>query len=239
MTWEGETATARIKCCRGRRQSDFWHRLGRAGLYSPALPEAVENEVIRSGLKSTLIETMRKFTSVNESTFTLEKYHDFVDNDLHSKITGELRGGFRVASFPGGISRVEERVSQVCCVELTSTCPSVGWGGYFIRIVRPNLKTDNNPPHRDVWLAILRSCVNIYFPLAGSDQRSALPIVPGSHLWRESDIERTAKGARGRHSHLSDYSGRGLEEITDARTPESAKRRSNGIYPLRNSWRWY
>ena len=155
-----------------------------------------ENEVIRSGLESTLIETMRRFTSVDESKFTLEKYHEFVDNDLHRQITGELRGGFRVEHFPGGIFRVEKRVSKICGVELTSTCPSVGWGGYFIRIVRPNLKTDNNPPHRDVWLETLRSCVNIYFPLAGSDERSALPIVPGSHLWRESDIERTATGAK-------------------------------------------
>ena len=155
-----------------------------------------ENELIRSGLQAALIECMRKFTSVDESRFTLEKYHEFVDNDLHPQITGELRRGFRVETFPGGIARVEKRVSQICGVELTSTCPSVGWGGYFIRIVRPNLKTDNNPPHRDVWLEILRSCVNIYFPLAGSDERSALRIVPGSHLWRESDIERTAKGAK-------------------------------------------
>jgi ectoine hydroxylase-related dioxygenase (phytanoyl-CoA dioxygenase family) len=55
---------------------------------------------------------------------------------------------------------------------------------------------DNNPPHRDVWLDHLRDAVNVYIPIAGSTDASSLPLVPGSHHWKESEIERTQTGAR-------------------------------------------
>ena len=66
---------------------------------------------------------------------------------------------------------------------------------FCVRVVRPRSR-DNNPPHRDVWLDRLRHAINIYVPLAGSTALSSLPIVPGSHLWAESEIERTVSGAR-------------------------------------------
>jgi ectoine hydroxylase-related dioxygenase (phytanoyl-CoA dioxygenase family) len=33
-------------------------------------------------------------------------------------------------------------------------------------------------------------------PLWGSNENSSLPLVPGSHYWRESDIERTKAGSK-------------------------------------------
>ena len=38
--------------------------------------------------------------------------------------------------------------------------------------------------------------MNIYVPVCGSSQDSSLPLVVGSHLAKESDIERTTDGAK-------------------------------------------
>lgn len=151
---------------------------------------------VRAGLKAQLLKVMRQSGDVDENNFTLDQYHHFVDDEYHVRITQELRKGFELEDIPEGVALFEENVSRMLGTPVTAICPFLGKGGYFIRIVRPLVKSDNNPPHRDVWLEHLRSCVNIYFPLAGSNEKSALPIVPGSHLWKESEIERTAQGAR-------------------------------------------
>ena len=64
-----------------------------------------------------------------------------------------------------------------------------------MRIVRPRRPADNNPLHRDSWLARLRDAVNAYIPLAGSNELSSLPVLPGSQRWPESEVERTLAGA--------------------------------------------
>ncbi len=161
----------------------------------PLFNEKESNE-LREELRKQFITVVEKFVHVDSKTFRLEAYHSYVDNLIHKQITAVLRSGFSADLFPGGIGRLEKRISEICGVNLTSVCPSLQRGGYFIRIVRPLVETDNNPPHRDVWLDTLRNCVNIYFPLAGSNELSALPIVPGSHHWSESEIERTAEGAK-------------------------------------------
>jgi len=38
--------------------------------------------------------------------------------------------------------------------------------------------------------------VNLYVPMAGSNERSSLTLVPGSHHWSESETARTVGGAR-------------------------------------------
>jgi ectoine hydroxylase-related dioxygenase (phytanoyl-CoA dioxygenase family) len=46
-----------------------------------------------------------------------------------------------------------------------------------------------------VWIDRLRNAVNIYAPLCGSTNKSSLPLISGSHFFKESEIERTAQGA--------------------------------------------
>jgi len=53
---------------------------------------------------------------------------------------------------------------------------------------------DNNPPNSDIWLDILRNAVNIYVPICGSSMSSSLYLLLGSHLAKESEIERTKDG---------------------------------------------
>ena len=63
-----------------------------------------------------------------------------------------------------------------------------------LRIVRPQ-QHDNNPFHKDIYIKELKHAVNIYLPLWGSDENSSLPLIPGSHLWSESDFKRSACGS--------------------------------------------
>lgn len=127
--------------------------------------------------------------------FKLKDYHRYVNDELHAKVITELRDGFDMGELPILVDHIESRVSEVCGVPVTSVNPKLPFHRFYIRIVRPQ-KSDNNPPHRDVWLDYYRNCVNIYVPISGSNERSALPIVPGSHYWSEANIERTSGGAK-------------------------------------------
>jgi ectoine hydroxylase-related dioxygenase (phytanoyl-CoA dioxygenase family) len=65
---------------------------------------------------------------------------------------------------------------------------------FHFRIIRPN-SGDNNPLHRDVWLEDYKDCINLYIPVAGSNAHSSLIIADGSHLWPDSKVEKTIRGA--------------------------------------------
>jgi hypothetical protein len=129
--------------------------------------------------------------------FSLEKYHEFCgNNELHLRVVEQIQKYMPLQNFPVSFEMLDKKVSEVCGIAVTSNHPTREVSRrFYIRIVRPQKKTDNNPPHRDVWLDRLRDAVNIYLPLAGSNFKSSLPLIPQSHLWKESDIERTVTGA--------------------------------------------
>lgn len=131
-----------------------------------------------------------------DDAFTLARYHMYVDDELHLKLAKEIKDGWLVSEFPIDIQIVNDRMSELLKEEVCTDLKGTQYDSFFLRIVRPKRYTDNNPPHRDVWLDRLRHAMNIYAPLSGSNKNSALPILPGSHLLRESEIQRTADGAR-------------------------------------------
>jgi len=128
--------------------------------------------------------------------FRLDKYHEFVSSEQeHLTVVQGFRGGFPADRLPFDKRVIEDRVSEICGVGVTCFNPSMQEEMWGFRISRPGCMTDSNPPHRDVYLDRLRNAVNIYGPIAGSNSRSSLPLIPGSHFWPESEIERTASGA--------------------------------------------
>ena len=128
--------------------------------------------------------------------FRMDTLHETVAGreDAYAALIAETRKGFAIADFPVDIARVDARVSELCGTRVRCAHFDPDGPEFNIRIVRPD-RNDNNPPHRDVWLDHLRHKLNIYAPLFGSTRASSLPILPGSHLWPESQIERTARGA--------------------------------------------
>lgn len=132
-----------------------------------------------------------------DNKFCLEKYHTYVDDELHLKIARKIKGGFPVQKFPINFEIINMRMSEILGQKVSTKAEvdDENLNDFYIRIVRPNSLKDNNPPHRDVWLDRLRNAINIYYPICGSTIDSALPILPSSHYIKESNLERTADGA--------------------------------------------
>jgi len=141
-----------------------------------------------------LIEKEKKYKIKN---FNLNQYHNYVDSKIHIKIINKLIRGIK---FSKKIPRdkFEKVVSDVLKIDVKTKnkkCPKVIPNIFHIRIVRPNIKNDFNPPHRDVYLDYLKSAVNIYLPICGSNKKSSLTIFPKSHMINEKNIIKTSKNS--------------------------------------------
>ena len=156
-----------------------------------------DHDRICTGMTGLIAAHVERLGVALDSKFTLDQYHHYVNTDeLHAKLIEETRKGWDVSRFPLDVGCVESRVSEICGIPVTTWNPALGKSLFHLRIVRPNKPLDNNPPHRDVWLDRLRNALNIYFPIAGSNELSALPLIPGSHRLMEEQIERSVDGAR-------------------------------------------
>lgn len=155
------------------------------------------NEKIREGFRKLIFDLASEFDEfkISYNDFLLEDYHNYVNDEIHYSIVNNLKKGLSADFFPIDISIVEQRMSEICNIgPLSSYLNEFKSKTFSFRIVRPGVN-ESNPPHRDVWLDRLKNAINIYFPIAGSSIDSSLPLVLGSHRWKESEIERTTKGA--------------------------------------------
>ncbi len=126
--------------------------------------------------------------------FQLDQYHTLVPSfESHLKAI-EFTKLLHVKDFPLGIEWLEDRISDLCGCRLEARNPFDGQSIFHFRVIRPNHR-DNNPLHRDIWLEDYDNCINLYIPVCGSNQNSSLIIIPGSHRWPESRIEKTVGGA--------------------------------------------
>jgi hypothetical protein len=123
-----------------------------------------------------------------------ENYHDYVDEFQHSEIIKMSRE----LSFESlGISGEELAavVSEKTGLSLSHVVSRFGKDHIQLRINRPH-SLDFNPPHRDSYLRFWENVINLWIPIAGCNENSSLPVIPGSHLWSEECIFRTdAHGA--------------------------------------------
>ena len=151
--------------------------------------------LIKVGIKSIIAKLIVEAGGTIDQNFELEKYHLYVDNELHLKIAKMIQWGWHINEFPIDFKLVHQRISEVVGIDVTTVAKHIELNNFFLRIVRPQNFQDNNPPHRDVWIDRLRDAVNIYAPICGSNPDSSLGLIPGSHLLKESDLERTVDGA--------------------------------------------
>lgn len=163
-----------------------------------------ENTLVRNNITDTIKKYLIQL-NIDVAGFSLEKYHTYVTTDQHLALIEKIRAG---SKGTGGIpfdelaistDRLDTELSQICNVNVTCRkLFNVGdnktykVGHFFVRIVRPGTSKDNNPPHKDTHIDRLRNAVNLYYPIAGSNTNSSLPIIPGSHLWSEQEIVRTS-----------------------------------------------
>jgi hypothetical protein len=126
--------------------------------------------------------------------FQLHQYHLIAKTTEAHLAAVDMTKLIDVGLFPVPIQELEDRISEICRKKLIAKNPFDGQTVFHFRVIRPQQR-DNNPLHRDVWLEDYSNCINLYIPVAGSNEKSSLVIVRGSHHWPESDIERTQSGA--------------------------------------------
>lgn len=163
----------------------------RGYVVAPFLDEAPTSR-LRAGIERLICDYLAEFGTSGLANFRLDRYHNFID-DNHLRLIEKIRSFLPIDRFPIPASLVTDRVSEILGVPVTLIHPTYGVEVFSIRIVRPFCR-DHNPLHRDVWLDRLRNAVNLYVPLAGSNELSSLPLAPGSHLWSEDEVVRTPEG---------------------------------------------
>lgn len=140
-------------------------------------------------------KNLSNLTTKNLNEFTLEKYHEYVNDDTHIKfikaVTATSKGanGIKLSCLPFSYRDIDHNISETCNRDIS--CKNLFTDCFWLRVVRPNAKGDNNPPHKDGYLRRNRCMVNMYVGVAGSNEHSSLPFVPNSHLLSEKFIERT------------------------------------------------
>lgn len=152
-------------------------------------------QIIKLGIRKIIAGLIIEAGGQIDNNFKLEDYHLYVNNEVHLKVAKMIQWGWNVSEFPIDFNIINNRISEVLGIQVSSKAKHIELNNFFLRIVRPQNFQDNNPPHRDVWLDRLRDAVNIYAPICGSNVNSSLGLIPGSHLLKESEIERTAVGA--------------------------------------------
>ena len=170
-------------------------RWAKVGYWVAPFLDASAYDQFEDGVRQLFREFLQRVGVAVDDTIDLTQYHTHTRNDqgLHLAVVDQAKL-LEVARFPGGVDQVEQRVSALCGVPVRAVNPHNGERVFHFRIVRPQ-KHDNNPFHRDAWLSEYHDAVNIYVPLAGSNERSSLTLVPESHRWSEATVERTLGGA--------------------------------------------
>jgi hypothetical protein len=126
--------------------------------------------------------------------FNPEWYHTIIpDQQTHLRAVEQTKL-LTTDRFPVDIRLIEERISALCAQSLIAENPFDNQQLFHFRVIRPH-SGDNNPLHRDAWLEDYSDCINLYFPIAGSNALSSLILATGSHHWKESRIEMTTGGA--------------------------------------------
>lgn len=126
--------------------------------------------------------------------FAIARYHEIADTTEVHLAAVQYTKLLPLDLFPMDVNYITEIVSRLCKQPLIPRNPYDGQSVFHLRVIRPGHR-DNNPLHRDVWLEDYADCINLYIPIVGSDEKSSLILLPGSHLWPESRVERTKEGA--------------------------------------------
>lgn len=158
-------------------------------LFSPP-----QYDSFRKATVNLLLDCWREGGLPVDEKFLPQNYHHLAtDHSTHLQAVEKTKL-LSINRFPIPIEEIEDRISTLCNTPLITRNPFDGQRIFHFRVIRPR-STDNNPLHRDVWLEDYDNCINLYIPIAGSNEKSSLILFEGSHRWPESRIEKTVSGA--------------------------------------------
>lgn len=143
-------------------------------------------------------DTLRDFISSEINSVAgyevdLVRYHEEITSKEHKQILNSMPyKKDKTPAIKAFSDYLEKTISDILNEPI-----KIFNGDLWFRICRPSDICDNdyNPCHRDVYLDFYRNIVNIYLPVAGSNEKSSLTICPGSHKWNENQTRVTKGGA--------------------------------------------
>jgi ectoine hydroxylase-related dioxygenase (phytanoyl-CoA dioxygenase family) len=144
------------------------------------------NELLQNLIKKQIFVVTQKIVE-------LEDYHNLISDEEHTSILNSMpykkHLNKEVHDF---CEYLETTVSNILNEKV-----KIFNNDLWVRICRPTSLHNNdfNPCHRDVYLDFYRNIVNIYLPIAGSNEKSSLTIQAGSHKWNENETRVTKGGA--------------------------------------------
>jgi hypothetical protein len=169
----------------------------------------VELDSMNKHYSSLLREEIRKILGYD--LVNLEEYHCNVSEEQHRSILNSMP--YKRTTSPAVFEYLEGIVSDRIGQRV-----KIFNDDLWFRICRPTAAhpDDFNPCHRDIYLDFYRNILNIYVPVAGSDDRSSLFLQPGSHLWNENETRITSGGAHFKTTTGKKYS---VDAIVASRRP--------------------
>lgn len=171
-----------------RAQQLVFDRVGREGYVIVAIP---------LGLRDTVREYICEavFEITGKRLDDIGSYHTVVDEQDHLKVVQAFRET-RLANFGDRADEWVRELARETGLSLSSSIDKISRDHVQIRTVRPG-SNDFNPPHKDSYLAVYHDVMNFWIPLNYLRHDAIMPLCPGSHLWDEREIVRTAaSGAR-------------------------------------------
>lgn len=127
------------------------------------------------------------------SAFLQGMYHKIVASDeIHRQVVRRT-ANYRHSDMPVDVRAIYARLGRHVRATLSENNPKLEKEIVTLRLSRPG-SFDFNPPHRDSYLDFYRGTLNVWLPLLGCSENSTLPVVPGSHLWPEDQVERGVSG---------------------------------------------
>lgn len=156
-----------------------------------------EFEKLKQSIRTNIIKALKvNNILVDEDNFKLSNYHNFIITDAQHLKVIDITRNLTNEDFNFAIDTLTERFSNFLGYKLTSWIDELKKTHIQIRINRPN-SLDINPPHRDSYLSYYKDILNVWIPIEGCNSKTSLPVFPGSHLIKESEIYRTeSKGAK-------------------------------------------
>ena len=138
-------------------------------------------------------------SGINLVGFTLEKYHNYVSDELHNEVMKKSRTLFpRDLGFD--TKEILKKFSKYLGSDLTFLNPITNTQQHMIARINKPESHHYNTAHKDIYnsydeYGYIPRMVNIWIPLCGVTKYNGLPIVPGSHLISENKIKRSKAGS--------------------------------------------
>ena len=161
----------------------------------------IDFNALKLSINEAILKIIRKiYPSKSLNSFKLEQYHKFINEEEHIVVDKILKRLYP-KDFSFDDKLLLELISNEIKIKLdysNTILKNKHW--IIVRINLPNSQ-GFNPPHKDIYQYLdnfnkIPRMINAWIPICGVNAKTGLPIVPGSHLINENQIERTKAGTK-------------------------------------------